>query len=226
VSHYEKCADVLFSGGKDSSYALFLASGTGYEITGLLNLRPTYEDSLLYHRVGGPVVGLQAESMGLPLKIIEIPSPDLEVELLKSALSGLDVDVLVCGVLESEYQRSIIHDVCEILGIENLNPLWGKNNPEMLREMICSGFEIMVASVAAEGLEKEWLGRVLDNVAVDELLALSSKYRFSPMGEGGEYETLVLSSPMMKQKIEVEFDLHWERDRGTIEVLSASLVDI
>jgi len=215
----------LFSGGKDSSYALYLAVKYGYHPVVLLNLRPDYGESLLYHCVGGEVVPLQAKALGLSLEIIDIPSPEREVEALESALSRLEVDALACGAVASNFQKRVFGEACESIGIEMVNPMWGKNDPDTLREIVDSGFDVIVAAVGAEGLGEEWLGRLLDAAAVEELLESSSRFRFSPMGEGGEYETLVLGSPMMSGRIEVEFEVHWELNSGTIEVTSASLLN-
>ena len=104
-----------------------------------------------------------------------------------------------------------------------ITPIWGRNDPDTLREIVGAGFEIILVAAGAEGLGREWLGRRLDGAAVEELLELSSRFRFSSMGEGGEYETLVLGSPMMKGRIEIEFDVRWELNSGSIEIKSASI---
>ena len=64
-------------------------------------------------------------------------------------------------------------------------------------------------SVTSDGLDDKWIGRKLGVSDVEELISISSKFRFNSDGEGGEYETLVLDSPHMKK------GLHWmEKSRG------------
>jgi uncharacterized protein (TIGR00290 family) len=90
---------------------------------------------------------------------------------------------------------------------------------EVLREEIAAGMEIIVTSVSAEGLGEEWLGRRLDERAVEELLSLSKKFGFNPAGEGGEYETLVLNAPFFRHRLEVrEVKREWQKTRGVLRL--------
>jgi diphthamide synthase (EF-2-diphthine--ammonia ligase) len=61
--------------------------------------------------------------------------------------------------------------------------------------LVREGFEVEITDVAARGLDKSWIGRVLDKESVEELLELAEEYRFHPAGEGGEYETKVVGFP-------------------------------
>lgn len=76
----------------------------------------------------------------------------------------------------------------------------------------------MITSVSAEGLDATWLGRVLDNDALDELEALSKVHRFNVDGEGGEYETLVVRAPMFSEGLDVTWTPVWEGRRGHLEM--------
>ena len=70
-----------------------------------------------------------------------------------------------------------------------------------------------------------WLGRVIDNAAIEELLLLSKKFRFNAALEGGEGETFVLDCPLFKSRIEVQkAETHWRRDSGTYEIIGARLI--
>jgi len=83
----------------------------------------------------------------------------------------------------------------------------------------------MVVSVSALGLDRRWLGRILDYAAIDELVALSRRFRFHPGLEGGEGETFVLDCPMFRATVEVKrAETHWKGDSGTHEILDARLV--
>jgi uncharacterized protein (TIGR00290 family) len=83
----------------------------------------------------------------------------------------------------------------------------------------------MVVSVSALGLDQEWLGRVLDDASIDELVALGKKFRFHVGLEGGEGETFVLDSPLFKKRVEVqESTPHWRGDSGYLQISKARLV--
>ena len=76
------------------------------------------------------------------------------------------------------------------------------------------------------GLEKEWLGRVIDTESLDRLTLLSKKHGFSLAFEGGEAETLVLDCPIFSKKLRViKANTHWDGQRGIFEILEAELVN-
>jgi uncharacterized protein (TIGR00290 family) len=69
--------------------------------------------------------------------------------------------------------------------------------------MLAEGFEIMIIAVAAPPLDIQWLGRIIDEQCIDELVKLNKKYGIHIIGEGGEYDTLVLDCPMFSKKLVV-----------------------
>ena len=82
-----------------------------------------------------------------------------------------------------------------------------------------------MTSVSALGFNEGWLGRLLDNKAVDELLDLHSKYGVHAGLEGGEGETLVLDCPIFMKRVEVqESRKHWRADSGYFEITKARLI--
>ena len=88
--------------------------------------------------------------------------------------------------------------------------------------------DIIVVQVAADGMNESWLGRKLDEGAVDDLSELHRKYGVHIMGEGGEYETLVLDAPIFKRRIKVmNYDKKWfsEQWRGCLEIHEFKLED-
>ena len=90
--------------------------------------------------------------------------------------------------------------------------------------MLDFGFKIMIVAVAAEGMGKEWLGRNVDETCVDDLVELHQRHGINVAGEGGEFETLVLDSPLFKKPLIVEeTKKEWRRDSGTLTVIKARL---
>ena len=72
-----------------------------------------------------------------------------------------------------------------------------------MRQLIKEGFEIVMSSIAAEGLDKSWLGRKLTMKDIDRLVEFHKKIGFHVAGEGGEFESLVLDGPMFRKRIKV-----------------------
>jgi predicted ATP pyrophosphatase (TIGR00289 family) len=192
----------LFSGGKDSTYALYWALQQGFEVKHLVSMHSKSEESYMYHVPNIHLTDLQAKAIGIPLiKGYTSGEEEKEVEDLKKVLEDLNIDGIVAGALESEYQRTRIEKVCHELGLVSYTPLWHKNSEQLLREMIHAGFDIIIVGVSAYGLGKEWLGRKIDEKAVEELKRLNQKYGIHIGGEGGEFETFVKDAPFFKARI-------------------------
>ncbi|KXB06354.1 hypothetical protein AKJ53_00610 [candidate division MSBL1 archaeon SCGC-AAA382F02] len=210
----------LCSGGKDSSYALWLASKEGHEITKIVSMIPQRADSWMFHQPHSEVMELFAEASNIPLlKGETLGIKEKELEDLKNLLEGLSVDGVVSGALASNYQKTRIDKICEELDLISINPIWQKNPSKLLADMIKEEFEIIITSVSAEGFEKEWLGRKIDRECLEDLKSLKEKFGIHITGEGGEYETLVLDAPYFEKRIvPVETDRVWKGDRGYLKI--------
>jgi asparagine synthase (glutamine-hydrolysing) len=197
---------VLFSGGKDSTYSAFLAKKQGHELTCLITILSENPDSYMFQHVFEKDIKNQAEAMGLPI-IFEKTKGEKEKELedlkkaIKKAMEKFQIQGIVTGALASVYQKSRIESICEEIGLECFNPLWQKDQFELLDELIKNKFKVKIVKVAAEGLDKKWIGRILDNEALLGLRKLYEKYKINPAGEGGEFETYVLDCPLFKKEL-------------------------
>lgn len=195
----------LYSGGKDSTLALYLAEQMGHSVEHLVNIAPADPHSWLFHTPNLHLLPLMAESMGKTL--VTVPSSgDEEDDLraLREALERLDVEGVVTGAVASDYQWDRINGVCHELGFKCINPLWRKHPHQVMQEVLSSGLKAIVVGVSAEGLDESWLGRPLDESAVQDLLKLEEKYSVNVAGEGGEYESLTLDSPLHRFPIVVD----------------------
>ncbi len=219
----------LFSGGKDSTYAAYLES-TRHELACLVTLFPSSEMSYMFHFPNLRWTRLQAEAMGVPQLTEETPgAKEEELEDLKRALlrakDSYQIEGLCTGALASVYQKTRVERVCADVGLECISPLWGVDPESHLRRLVRDGFLVSVVSVSALGLTKEWLGRTLDEAAIDELVALGNKYRFHVGLEGGEGETFVLDAPFFDKTVEVRSaQVHWKGDSGYLEITDAGLM--
>ncbi|WP_254273859.1 diphthine--ammonia ligase [Haloarcula marina] len=232
----------LFSGGKDSSWALYRALERGYPVERLVTVHPE-GDSYMYHVPATRLASLAAESIGIPLVEVEPDDfeaddavdsgqqGDEELEPLEAALRELDAELpdgiagVTAGAVESEYQTTRIEAMAERLEANVFAPLWQENPRDLADAMLDAGFEIRIIRVAAYGLDESWLGRRLDADALDELEALNEEYGVHILGEGGEFETLVTDGPHMDRRIELEYETEWDGSRGTIVVEDAWLAE-
>ncbi|WP_224269651.1 diphthine--ammonia ligase [Haloprofundus salinisoli] len=228
----------LFSGGKDSSWALYRALEDGLNVSRLLTVHPE-GDSYMYHVPETRLARLAAESVGIELVEVEPDSfeadsatdsgeqGDAELEPMEAALrelrGELDLAGVTAGAVESEFQTNRIQQMCDRLGIDLFAPLWQENPRELADAMLDAGFEITIVQVAAHGLDESWVGRAFDADALAELEELNEEYGVHILGEGGEFETLVTDGPHMSRPIELEYETEWEGTRGRIRVTEARL---
>ncbi len=196
----------LFSGGKDSTYSLYLAKMEGHEIKYLVTILSKNEDSYMYDVINVGLTKLQAEAMEIPLIYHESEGKkEEEVQDLKDALKKIskEIDGIVCGALASDYQRERVQKICDELGLKMLAPLWHTDFEKYLNDLVDNNFEVIFTRVQAAGFDEKWLGRKLDKQAITDLLKLHEKYKINIGGEGGEFETKVLDCPLFKKRIEI-----------------------
>jgi diphthine-ammonia ligase len=221
---------VLYSGGKDSNFALYEVVRRGDDVTCLITLRPADEESMLFHYPNVKLTVLQAESLKLPLLAYDISAGEDELymmsELVGRAKREYGIEGIVTGGLKSVYQRDRFESVCRLHQIKGINPLWNMNEVVYLRCLMASGFKILITRVAAEGLGPEWLGVELDAARVERLIALATTKGFNASFEGGEGETFVLDMPLFEKQIVVlKSERTWDKGAGTLNIIKATLRD-
>jgi ABC transporter with metal-binding/Fe-S-binding domain ATP-binding protein len=220
----------LFSGGKDSTYALWYAQMQGWDITRLVTVFPENRDSWMFHFPALKWTSLQAEAIGIPQeKIVTKGVKEEELEDLANGLKdvkgALGVEAVVSGAVASEYQRTRVDNVCERLGLRSFAPLWHKKQQQLVREEVEAGFEIIITACNAMGLDEKWLGKTLGPKEVDDLVKLSKKYGLSIAFEGGEAETFTLNGPIFRKRLTVaKSTAHWRGDSGYIELNDVRLL--
>ena len=214
---------VLFSSGKDSTYAMYVTKKQNYEISCLITIKSENPDSYMFHTPAIDVAEMQAEAMDIPILIKKTKGEEeKEIDDLKSAIAEAKerykIEGIVTGALFSDYQRKRIEKICDELGLKCFSPLWHMNQEKEMREIIDAGFEVVMVSVAAEGLTKDWLMKPLTNKDVDKLVELNKLYKINIAGEGGEFESLVLDGPMFKKRVNIK-NFEIQEDKNSARVI-------
>ena len=216
----------LVTAGKDSALALYRAIKLGYEVKFLVTMLPQREDSWMFHYPNIHLTDLFAEAVGIPLVKAETAGiKEVELEDLKRLLASLDVDGVVSGAISSRYQKKRIDQICEELNMKSLAPLWHTPPIKLLEEIANLKMHVVIVGVYAYGFDQTWLGKQIDQSTISELVELNKKYQVSLVGEGGEYETLVLDAPFFNKKIRlIETEKIWENQGGYLLVKKAVLI--
>lgn len=232
----------LISGGKDSLYAAYLAKKQGYDISYVVGFISENTESYMFHIPNTHLIKDIAKLMNV--EYMEVRTKGVKEEELKDIETALrrimtkksvagtkieqshdSIDGIVCGAIASDYQCKRVKKICDKLGLELVAPLWGRNNIGLLKDMVNDGFEIMITAVAAgDALDETWLGRMINDETIKDLERLQKKYGISPLGEGGELETLVTNCPLYEKRLKISLGKkHWDEltESGWIEVLKS-----
>lgn len=209
----------MLSGGKDSTLAHHVAAEWGFTPVCGIVIRPRDPESHMFHLPNLDLAAAQAEALDIDLIEIEAPEgKETELAVLEDAFEAAiehGAETIVSGAVASEYQRVRIERAAHRTGLKTHNPIWHKDPVAILDTLVDAGYDVRFSAVAAYGMDRDWLGRRLDQDARDALVALQESHGVHPGGEGGEYETLVLDAPFFEQRIEVtETETTWNRDRG------------
>ncbi|MDG6229818.1 MAG: TIGR00289 family protein [Candidatus Thermoplasmatota archaeon] len=217
----------LFSGGKDSVYALSIAQQYGWDITHLVSILPKNLDSWMYHSINIHLTRLLSDALNIPLVAKETTGEkEKELNDLENLLQTLPIDGVISGAIASEYQRTRIERICHNLHIRSFTPLWHKDQTRLLKDQVNAGFHIIIVGVYADGFSEEWLGKKIDHEVIHDLERLHKGKSINTAGEGGEFETLVIDGPLFHKRIQIEDStISWHRDNGSYYIQKARIVE-
>lgn len=192
-------AVVSWTGGKDGCYSCYKAMREGWRITHLLSFRNI--SKIGSHDINPDLIRAQSEAVGIP--IIQKDFTSYEEEFKKVIqdlrLQGERIDGAVFGHIQTH--KSLVDRICTDLDLELLLPIWKEDSSNIVKEIIDSGFEVLVVSAKDGLLGREWLGRKIDRGFVQELRDRDES--IDPCGENGEFHTIVTDGPIFKKRIEI-----------------------
>ena len=220
----------LVSGGKDSLYAAYLASKK-HDIKYIISFISDNPESYMFHVPNVHLVEEQAKAMNI--KFLEKRTRGVKEEELKDMKELLkmiadEIDGVVCGAIASNYQKTRLENICQDLHLGLEAPLWHKDQEQIMKNMLKDGFRTIITAVAAPPLNESWLGRMIDEKCLKELIELNKKYAISIVGEGGEIETFVLNCPLFEKKIRImSYQKHWNphTNSGWLEIRKVALIE-
>jgi len=220
----------LFSGGKDSMYAIDLAQKQGHQITCLLSVFAKSDESHLLHYPNLQWTKLQSESMDIPQLTIDSDSDKTDDELvvlenlLNIAKEKFHIQGLVHGGIKSKFQKEKFETLCSKLDLIAIAPLWDTEPKQYMYDLIDSNFLFIMVTVSSDGLDEKWLGKSILKSDIDILKKLSDKFEFNLNFEGGESETFVINCPLFSNPIKINQGKKiWDGYRGRFEIVDAEL---
>jgi len=220
----------LFSGGKDSTYAIHLAQKQGHEVKCLLSIFTKSDESHLLHHPNIQWTKLQAESMQIPQLTINSTSDETGDELsilenlLKIAKEKYRIEGIVHGGIKSNFQREKFEKACSKNGLTVVAPLCNLEPEKYMNDLLDENFIFIMITVSSNGLDDSWLGKTIGHSEIIILKKLSDKFGFNLNFEGGEAETFVVDCPLFSNSIKInQAEKKWDGYRGRFEIVDAEL---
>jgi uncharacterized protein (TIGR00290 family) len=204
---------ISWSGGKDGCFACYEAINNGYNISHLVNFISEEHGRVRSHGIDAEIIKLQAEAIGIPLLQRAITRNGYE-ETFKEAMRTLiphQVKGIIFGDIHIQGHKDWVERVCGELGIEAVEPLWGRDPEKILLDFMDAGFEAIIVSTKLNLINKEWIGHKVDR----EFLSYLKENNIDACGENGEYHTFVTYGPIFKKKVRIHKsktttrDNHW-----------------
>lgn len=195
-----------WSSGKDSALALYKTlQNPDFKIEYLLTSVNQQFQRISMHGVRVALLEAQAKSIGLPLKIMQIPEmPTMEVyeDVMTETLTELKnegITQAVFGDIFLEDLRKYREAQLDKIGFEAVFPLWKIPTQDLIQEFIALGFKTIVVCVNERYLDKSFVGRIIDQDFINDL-----PENVDVCGENGEFHTFTFDGPVFSKPIQFE----------------------
>lgn len=201
---------ILYSGGKDSTYAIQHSKEKGWNIKYLISIKPNRKDCFLYHYATVEITKDFAKMLQTPhfYEKCKVSDPLKEANIVKEIVEKnqkkLRVDAVVLGGTGlQETQLKSIQNALRPLKVEAFAIHSGEDHDLVMEEMLNKDYEIMITQIASDGL-KDWLGKKITKENFAQLRRDSIKYGFHIGFEGGYADTLVTDCPLFTKRLVIE----------------------
>lgn len=185
-----RCA-ISWSAGKDSWLALTRAREQGWRVDTFVTMCDA-DGSSKSHALAPEVVDAQVRALGgTPVSVRVAPgeyAARLDAALRALAASGHTH--MVFGDIDLQAHRDWLAPACERAGLVPLFPLWGEPRAALARELVARGVRARVVCVDTRWLDASFCGVDYDDAFLSRLPA-----GVCPVGEDGEFHTIVLDAP-------------------------------
>ncbi len=189
-----------WSGGKESCLACYKALSNGFDVSYLLNFVSEDGTRSRAHGISSDLIALQAKAIGIPIIQVKSSWGGYEAKFKEAVgeLKKKGVKGGVFGDMDLQEHKEWVDRVCTEVEVASIEPLWGNDPREILKEFVNTGFKAIVIKVKADLFGKEWVGRELNEKFINEL-----PEEIHPCGEHGEYHTFVVDGPLFQRRVEI-----------------------
>lgn len=201
---------VLYSGGKDSTFAIDQAIQKGWNIKYLLSVKPNRKDCYLFHFATVEQTKELASILSINHIYIKcrVANPRKEANVVKEVVeknqAKARIDALILGGTGlQETQLKSLQNALMPLNVEAFAMNSGEDHDLLMEAMLNQGYRILITQIASDGL-KEWLGKTITRENFSQLKKDSVRYGFHIGFEGGYADTLVTDCPLFQKRLVIE----------------------
>ncbi|MFX1338434.1 MAG: diphthine--ammonia ligase [Promethearchaeota archaeon] len=193
---------VSWSGGKDSTLALYLLNREKYDVRFLITTISEDYNRVSMHGVRKELLVEQAKSIGISLITISLSkdtsNEDYEKIMKREMLyfKSLRVYHVVFGDIFLEDLKNYRESNLSIIGMKAIFPLWKQDTRELAENFINLGFKAIITSVDSKSLKDSYIGKLYDKDFIDSLPS-----NVDPCGENGEFHSFVFDGPIFSYPI-------------------------
>jgi uncharacterized protein (TIGR00290 family) len=192
-----------WSGGKDSALALYeIQRNYEYSIAALLTTVTSDYNRISVHGVRETLLEQQAESAGLPLRKVYIPTNctnEIYADIMRKEMGLLKAE----GIQTVAFGDIFLRDIREYrennlegIGMKALFPLWGRNTRELMTHFIELGFKAITTVIDPSKLSDDFRGKIIDKWFINNL-----PENVDPVGENGEFHSFVFDGPIFRNPV-------------------------
>jgi len=164
-----------WSGGKDSSYALYrILQEDIYEVKYLLSTFNGNYQRLSMHGVREELIEAQAKSIGLPLLKVKVydasnETYERQMEAVLLRAKAENIRHVIFGDIFLEDLRQYREQKMAALDMHCIFPVWKTDTHWLVNDFIAKGFKTIVCCINDGYLDESWCGRMIDAAFIKEL---------------------------------------------------------
>lgn len=200
-----KKAIFCWSGGKDSSFALYKTlQEKEYEVTTLFTTVNENFKRVSMHGVREELIQEQAKSIGIPLSIMHVKTAsneeyekNMEVFLLGEKAKG--IEYVIFGDIFLEDLRAYRDNNLSKVGMKGVYPLWKMDTTQLAKDFINAGFKTIICCTNDAYLGEKEVSALFDLNFLNNLPS-----HVDPCGENGEFHSFCFDGPIFKKPVKVE----------------------
>lgn len=203
-----------YSGGKDSTLAIYRAIKQGLEPVELFTTFNTDRGLSWFHSISRQLLNKISMELNISISLLETTGEqykhNFEAYLRSAKEKG--AEVCVFGDIDLDEHLQWCTERCIAAGIEAYFPLWKESRESLVYEFIDSGFKTIITVVDTSRLSENFVGKILTRQVASDIENAGADI----CGENGEYHTFVYDGPLFKKAVEFKTDNKIKYDKYVI----------